>query len=71
MRYGDVVVMKQDSVDLCRCFVDAAIDELTAHVEIFWIWQAMPRGKQEAIRLRIYDQVKKLIDGGDYSAGQN
>lgn len=64
MRYGDFMVMKQDSADLCRRFVDAAIDELTAQVEIWWIWQAMPQGRREAIRLRMYDQLQKLIDEG-------
>ncbi|MBA7521435.1 hypothetical protein ES705_13542 [subsurface metagenome] len=65
------MVIKQDSVYLCRRLTDAAIDELTAYVDIWQIWQAMPRGRQEAAKLRLYDRLVKVIGGGGDSTGQN
>jgi len=51
---------EQYTTELCRRCADSLIVELTAYVDIWLFWNALPKAKREAIRLRIYDQLKNI-----------
>lgn len=55
-----MISIEHDTTELCRPFVDSILDELTAYSDFWLVWNALPRGKREAIRLRIHDQLKNL-----------
>ncbi len=66
-----MISTEHDTTERCRLCVDSLIDELTAYVDIWLVWNSLPRGKREAIRLRIYNQLVELtaskrdIESGD------
>lgn len=55
-----MISIERDTTELCRLCADSLIDELTAYVDILLVWNALPKGKREAIRLRIYNQLVEL-----------
>lgn len=65
-----MICTEQDTTELCRLCTDSLIDEFTACVDLWLIWNALPKGNREAIRLRIYNQLKNITAcKRDFSSG--